>query len=229
MKIAVYAGRRDRQRGDSRGPQRSSKEAARKFGFTYTYHRLPLRRRALPENKTDAPGVRRSKELAAHDAILFGAVGVDPRGSAQIPQGILEAEILLKMRFGAGSVTSIFVRRNCLPGVPTPLKNVGPGDIDMIIVRENTEGCTAVTAAFFTRTRRTRWPSDRSNHAPWRRTRHPLRLRTTPRSSAQKGHVGRQDQRPSLRHNLWIRAFEEVKTEYPVIQTDYHHVDACTM
>ena len=30
-------------------------------------------------------------------------------------------------------------------------------------------------------------------------------------------------------HNLWLRAFEEVKAEYPGIETDYHHVDACTM
>jgi 3-isopropylmalate dehydrogenase len=30
-------------------------------------------------------------------------------------------------------------------------------------------------------------------------------------------------------HNLWLRAFEQVKAEYPAIQTDYHHVDACTM
>src|SRR5207248_6337966 len=30
-------------------------------------------------------------------------------------------------------------------------------------------------------------------------------------------------------HNLWQRAFEEVKNDYPTIDTDYHHVDACTM
>ncbi len=30
-------------------------------------------------------------------------------------------------------------------------------------------------------------------------------------------------------HNLWMRAFEEVKKEYAGIETDYHHVDACTM
>ena len=30
-------------------------------------------------------------------------------------------------------------------------------------------------------------------------------------------------------HNLWMRAFEEVKGDYPGIETDYHHVDACTM
>jgi 3-isopropylmalate dehydrogenase len=30
-------------------------------------------------------------------------------------------------------------------------------------------------------------------------------------------------------HNLWMRAFEEVKSQFPEIVTDYHHVDACTM
>ena len=30
-------------------------------------------------------------------------------------------------------------------------------------------------------------------------------------------------------HNLWQRAFEAVKAEYPAIETDYHHVDACCM
>jgi len=30
-------------------------------------------------------------------------------------------------------------------------------------------------------------------------------------------------------HNLWSRAFEQIKSDYPGIQTDYHHVDACTM
>jgi len=30
-------------------------------------------------------------------------------------------------------------------------------------------------------------------------------------------------------HNLWLRAFEAVKADFPGIDTDYHHVDACTM
>jgi 3-isopropylmalate dehydrogenase len=30
-------------------------------------------------------------------------------------------------------------------------------------------------------------------------------------------------------HNLWLRAFEDVRREYSGIETDYHHVDACTM
>src|ERR1700733_6737436 len=114
------------------------KEAARKFGFTYSTTDYPFggehylkTRETLPDSAL--------KELAAHDAILFGAVGVDPRGSAQIPQGILETEILLKMRFELDQYINLRPTR-LLPNVPTPLKNIGPGDIDMIIVRENTEG-----------------------------------------------------------------------------------------
>ena len=30
-------------------------------------------------------------------------------------------------------------------------------------------------------------------------------------------------------HNLWQRAFDDVRKEYAGIETDYHHVDACTM
>src|SRR5206468_1332897 len=30
-------------------------------------------------------------------------------------------------------------------------------------------------------------------------------------------------------HNLWLRAFEEIKSDYPDIETGYDHVDACTM
>ncbi|HEY8751893.1 MAG TPA: isocitrate/isopropylmalate family dehydrogenase, partial [Tepidisphaeraceae bacterium] len=74
------------------------KEAGRKFGFTYTTTDYPFGGEHYLKTKQTLPDSA-LKELAAHDAILFGAVGVDPRGSAQIPQGILETEILLKMRF----------------------------------------------------------------------------------------------------------------------------------
>src|SRR5213079_2946204 len=87
------------------------------------------------------------KELAAHDAILFGAVGVDPRGSADIPQGILETEILLRMRFELDQYINLRPTR-LLSGVPSPLANVKAGDIDMVIVRENTEGLYAGTGGF---------------------------------------------------------------------------------
>ncbi|MCS7033856.1 MAG: isocitrate/isopropylmalate family dehydrogenase, partial [Phycisphaerae bacterium] len=76
------------------------------------------------------------KELAAHDAILFGAVGADPRGVQQIPQGLIETDILLKMRFELDQYINLRPTR-LMPGVPSPIKST---QIDMVIVRENTEG-----------------------------------------------------------------------------------------
>ncbi len=72
--------------------------------------------------------------LDASDAILFGAVG-DPN----IPDHITLHGLLLPMRraFDQG----ICIRPSFLhPGVTSPLANKKAGDIDLVIVRENTEG-----------------------------------------------------------------------------------------
>src|ERR1043166_6386467 len=71
--------------------------AAQKFNFTFSTTDYPFGGEYYLEKKIPLPDSA-LKELADHDAILFGAVGVDPRGSAQIPQGILETEILLRDR-----------------------------------------------------------------------------------------------------------------------------------
>src|SRR2546423_15705203 len=111
---------------------------AKKFGFTYDTTDYPFGAEHYLKTKITLPDSA-LKELAAHDAILFGAVGADPRGNAQIPQGLIETDILLKMRFELDQYINLRPTR-LLPGVPTPLANVQSGDIDMVIVRENTEG-----------------------------------------------------------------------------------------
>src|SRR5438034_9474329 len=112
--------------------------AGEKFGFTYDTTDYPFGAEYYLEKKITLPDSA-LKELAAHDAILFGAVGADPRGNSQIPQGIIETEILLKLRFELDQYINLRPTK-LLPGVPTPLANVKAGDIDMVIVRENTEG-----------------------------------------------------------------------------------------
>src|ERR1700689_1291733 len=114
------------------------KQAAQKFNFTYTTTDYPFGGEHYLATGQTLPDSA-MKELAAHDAILFGAVGVDPRGSAKIPQGILETEILLKMRFELDQYVNLRPTK-LLPGVPTPLKNAGPDDINRVIVREKTKG-----------------------------------------------------------------------------------------
>ena len=74
------------------------------------------------------------ESLESSDAILFGAVG-DPN----IPDHITLHGLLLPMRraFDQG----ICIRPSYLfPGVTSPLANKKAGDIDLVIVRENTEG-----------------------------------------------------------------------------------------
>src|SRR5437899_8241867 len=202
--------------------------AARKFGFKYETTNYPFSGEYYLQTKITLPDSA-LKELAAHDAILFGAVGVDPRGSAQIPQGILETEILLKMRFELDQYINLRPTR-LLPGVPTPLAHAGPADIDMVIVRENTEGLYCQNGGFLYKDTphevanqievTTRHRAARSIRFAFEYAR--IFTRNTV-SLVAKTNVLR------FAHNLWLRAFEEVNREYPSIETDYHHVDACTM
>ncbi len=204
------------------------KEAGRKFGFTYSTDHYPFGGEYYLETKQTLPDSA-LKELAAHDAILFGAVGVDPRGSAQIPQGILETEILLKMRFELDQYINLRPTR-LLPNVPTPLKNAKPADIDMIIVRENTEGLYCGNGGFLYKDT----PHEVANQIEVTTRRGVERcIRYAFDYAKQFGRkkVTLVAKTNVLRfaHNLWQRAFEQIKGDYPEIATDYHHVDACAM
>jgi 3-isopropylmalate dehydrogenase len=117
-----------------------------------------------------------------------------------------------------------------LPGVPTPLKNVGPDDINMVIVRENTEGLYCGNGGFLYKDT----PDEVANQ-----------IEVTTRRGVERAiryafEYAKQHNRKKVTlvaktnvlrfaHNLWMRAFEDVKKEYAGIETDYHHVDACTM
>ncbi|MDB5291247.1 MAG: 3-isopropylmalate dehydrogenase, partial [Phycisphaerales bacterium] len=204
------------------------KAAARKFGFTYSTTDYPFGGEYYLEKKITLPDSA-LKELAAHDAILFGAVGVDPRGSAQIPQGILEAEILLKMRFELDQYINLRPTR-LLPGVPTPLKNAKPQDIDMVIVRENTEGLYCQNGGFLYKNT----PHEVANQievTTRRGVERAIRYAFEYAKQFNRKKVTLVAKTNVLRfaHNLWQRAFDAVQAEYPGIATDYHHVDACTM
>src|ERR1700733_13490340 len=202
--------------------------AAKKFGFTYSTTDYPFGGEHYLATKQTLPDSA-LKELAAHDAILFGAVGVDPRGSAQIPQGILETEILLKMRFELDQYINLRPTK-LLPGVPTPLANISPGDIDMIIVRENTEGLYCGNGGFLYKDT----PHEVANQIEVTTRRGVERcirfaFDYAQQSGRKKVTLVAKTNVLRFAHNLWLRAFEQIKADYPGIQTDYPHVDACTM
>jgi len=204
------------------------KVCAAKFGFTYSTTDYPFGAEHYLETGVTLPESA-LKELGAHDVILFGAVGADPRGNAKIPQGLIETDILLKMRFELDQYINLRPTK-LLPGVPTPLANLKPGDLDMVIVRENTEGLYCQNGGFLYKNT----PHEVANQIEVT-TRHGVEraIRYAFEYAVQYGRkkVTLVAKTNVLRfaHNLWMRAFEDVKKEYPAIETDYHHVDACTM
>ena len=75
-----------------------------------------------------------ARKIGKHDAIFFGAVG-DPE---RLPDHISLWGSLLKFRRDFDQYINLRPVK-LMPGVPCPLANKKPGDIDMMIVRENTE------------------------------------------------------------------------------------------
>lgn len=75
------------------------------------------------------------ERLRDHEAILFGAVG----WPAAVPDHISLWGSLLQFRRAFDQYINLRPVR-LMPGVPSPLANKKPGDIDFLVVRENTEG-----------------------------------------------------------------------------------------
>ncbi len=74
------------------------------------------------------------EQVLQYDAIYLGAVG-DPR----VPDHISARELVLPFRQRLGQYVNLRPMR-LLPGIASPLANRGAADIDMICVRENSEG-----------------------------------------------------------------------------------------
>lgn len=75
------------------------------------------------------------EQIGSADAIFFGAVGWPDT----VPDHVSLWQSLLKFRREFDQYVNLRPARS-MQGVPSPLTGRGPGDIDMMIVRENTEG-----------------------------------------------------------------------------------------
>ena len=75
------------------------------------------------------------EQLSPFDAIFYGAVG----WPATVPDHVSLWGSLIKFRRGFDQYVNL---RPCklMPGIATPLADRKPGDIDFVVVRENTEG-----------------------------------------------------------------------------------------
>ncbi len=164
--------------------------------------------------------------LRSKDAVFLGAIG-----HPEVPPGVLEKGLLLELRFKLDQYINLRPVK-LLPGVETPLAGRGPGDIDFVVVRENTEDLycgvggflkkgtadeVAVQQAVYTRKgceRCIRWAFEYT-----RRRNSPKKTLTL----VAKTNV------LTFGHDLWWRTFQEVARDFPDVSTDYNHVDACCM
>ncbi|WP_417234080.1 3-isopropylmalate dehydrogenase [Arthrobacter sp.] len=164
--------------------------------------------------------------LRQHDVILFGAVGAAP-GDTRIPSGLIERELLLKLRFSLDHYINLRPAK-LYEGVPSPL--AAPGDIDFVVVREGTEGpyvgnggalrvgteheiATEVSV-------NTAYGVERVVREAFRRAaERPRRHVTLVHKHNVLVHAG----------HLWRRTVEAVAADFPDVTHDYMHVDAATI
>ena len=165
------------------------------------------------------------ESLKQHDAILFGAIGADPR-SGKIPSGLIEREMLLKLRFSFDHYINLRPAR-LYPGAVSPLSN--PGEIDFVVVREGTEGPYVGNGGTIRGGPDAEIATEVSintAHGVRRLIRYAFELAQSRRKKLTLIHKTN-----VLVHagRLYTRIFEEIGREFPEVQTDYLHVDAATI
>ncbi|MFI0356699.1 3-isopropylmalate dehydrogenase [Actinomadura sp. 9N407] len=163
-------------------------------------------------------------ELRGQDAILLGAIG-DP----SVPSGTLERGLLLRTRFELDHYVNLRPVK-LFPGVTSPLAGVGTGDIDMIVVREGTEGpYTGVGGVLRKGTPHEVATQESVNTAfgVERVIRYAFeQAANRPRKKLTLVH---KDNVLTFAGELYQRVLKQVAAEYPQVSTDYCHVDAATM
>jgi len=185
--------------------------------FDYGGERWLATGETLPEGAVD--------ELKKFKAIFLGAIG-----HPDVKPGILEQGILLRLRFDLDQYINLRPVK-LYPGVDCPLKDKGPEDIDMVVVRENTEGLY-VGSGGFTRKGTAQeiaiQESVNTRMGVERCVRYAFEV-CKERDKDRKLTLCGKTNVLTYAHDLWERTFYEVAADYPSISTDYAHVDATCM
>jgi tartrate dehydrogenase/decarboxylase/D-malate dehydrogenase len=162
--------------------------------------------------------------LARHDAVLLGAVGYPG-----VPDVVPVHELLLPMRRRFDQYVNLRPAY-LFDGVESPLRDKGPGSIDFVVYRENTEGeyapvggrlytgtpeDIAVQSAVFTRR-----GCERIQRAAFEAARGRKRRQVTSITKSNAMHYSMV---------LWDEAFAAVRKDYPDVQSRSLLVDAAAM
>ena len=221
-KIAVIA-------GDGIGPEvlaegikvlNKVSELDGKFKFEFTHFPWGCdyylqTRRMMPEDGIET--------LKAFDAIFLGAVG-----APGVPDHISLWDLLLKIRHEFDQYVNLRPVK-LLKGAPCPLKDVSCEDIDMIVVRENSEGEYAGEGSWLFKDEpgevvlQTGVFSRKGTERIIRYAYELARKEGKKLTSISKGNA--------LNYSMvfWDKIFKEVGEEYPDVKTDSLLVDAASM
>jgi len=199
---------------------RALEAAARKFGFAFEWDPLPWscdyyvkHGRMMPEDWFE--------QIHKHEAIYFGAVG----WPATVPDHVSLWGSLIQWRRRFDQYANL---RPCrlMPGIASPLANRKPGDIDFVVVRENTEGeYSSVGGRVFEGTDRetvfqqtifTRKGVDRILKFAFElaKTRPAKHVTSATKSNG-----------ISITMPYWDERFREMSVQYPGIRVDQFHID----
>jgi 3-isopropylmalate dehydrogenase len=163
------------------------------------------------------------EEYRHHDAILLGAIG-DPR----LETGLLERAVVAGCRFGLDLYVNLRPIKLYAPHL-CPLKNDDPKNIDMIVIRENTEDLYVGTHGFFKKGT----PDEVATQElllTRKGTERVIRYAFEVAKDRPRKKLTMVDKANAVRaYDLWTRVFAEVGKEYPQIEQDHAYVDACTM
>ena len=193
------------------------------FGFTTERVEFDLGgRRYLDSGEVLDDGTL--EELRGFDAIYLGAIG-----TPDVPPGVLERGLLLKLRFAFDQYVNLRPIK-LYPGVASPIAGLTPDRCDFVVVRENTESVYAGaggTLAQGTAHEVATQESVNTRHGVERVLRYAF-------EQAQ-----RRDGRLTLVHKtnvlvhaggLWQRTFDELgDADYGDVERDYVHVDAACL
>jgi 3-isopropylmalate dehydrogenase len=163
-------------------------------------------------------------ELAQQDAILLGAVG-DP----SVPSGVLERGLVLRLRFEFDQYVNLRPVR-LYPGVASPLVGVRSESVDMLIVREGTEGPYIEAGGIMRKGTPAEVATQESintafgvgrvaRYALQRAAARPRRRLTLVHKSNVLAYAG----------DLWRRTVTAVAADFPDVTTEYCHMDAATV
>lgn len=147
------------------------------------------------------------------DALYLGAVG-----TPEVPPGVIERGLLLRMRF------ELDLYINQRPFIDPD------NDIDMIVIRENTEGTYAGEGGFLRKGTPHEIATQGSVNTRLgveRAIRYAFELAAT--RPAKHLTLVHKTNVLTFSGDLWERTFNEVRVDYPNIDTAYNHVDAASI